>query len=123
MSDRPKLGVFKFASCDGCQVSLLNLDEELLALSERVEVAFFLEATSRVDPGPYDVALVEGSITTPADVQRIAQVRERSRTLITIGACATSGGIQALRNIDDVESWKRQVYPRPDWVDALATST
>lgn len=123
MSTRPKLAVFKFASCDGCQVSLLNLEEEFLALSERVEVAFFLEATSRVDPGPYDVALVEGSITTPADAERIRQVRENAQTLITIGACATSGGIQALRNVADVEAWKRQVYPNPEWITALATST
>jgi coenzyme F420-reducing hydrogenase gamma subunit len=123
MSARPKLGVFKFASCDGCQVSILNLDEALLTLSQRIEIAHFLEATSHVDPGPYDVALVEGSITTDADVQRIARIREASRTLITIGACATSGGIQALRNTADLEGWKRTVYPHPEWIEALATST
>jgi coenzyme F420-reducing hydrogenase gamma subunit len=123
VSARPKLAVFKFASCDGCQVSILNLEEQFLALAERVEVAFFLEATSHVDPGPYDVALVEGSITTPADEERIRSVRENAQTLITIGACATSGGIQALRNVADVEAWKRQVYPNPEWITALATST
>jgi len=123
VSGRPKLAVFKFASCDGCQVSILNLDEEFLALSERVEIAFFLEATSHVDPGPYDVALVEGSITTPSDAERIVRIREQALTLITIGACATSGGIQALRNGADAELWKRQVYPHPEWVEALATST
>lgn len=126
MSDtpaRPKLAVFKFASCDGCQVSVLNLEEELLALAERVEVAFFLEATSRVEPGPYDVALVEGSITTPEDAERIRRVREQTRMLVTIGACATSGGIQALRNVNDAEAWKRRVYPRPEWVSTLPTST
>jgi coenzyme F420-reducing hydrogenase gamma subunit len=123
MSGRPKLAVFKFASCDGCQVSLLNLEEELLALAERVEIAFFLEATSRVEPGPYDVALVEGSITTEEDVERIQRVRAESRTLITIGVCATSGGIQALRNLADFEAWKREVYPHPEWIRALPTST
>ena len=123
MTDRPKLGVFKFASCDGCQVSILNLDDVFLALTERLEIAYFLEATSRVDPGPYDVALVEGSITTAADVERIGRIREASRHLVTIGACATSGGIQALRNAADAERWKREVYPRPDWIDALETST
>ncbi len=123
MSEKPKLAVFKFASCDGCQVSILNLDEALLALSDRVEIAFFLEATSHVEPGPYDVALVEGSITTPADAERIRRVREEARLLVTIGACATSGGIQALRNVADVEGWKRQVYPRPEWIETLATST
>lgn len=123
MSRRPKLAVFKFASCDGCQVSVLNLDHALLALAERVEVAFFLEATSRAEAGPYDVALVEGSITTQEDAERIRRVREASRTLITIGACATSGGIQALRNVSDVEAWKRDTYPHPEWIDTLATST
>ncbi|HVP29790.1 MAG TPA: oxidoreductase [Myxococcota bacterium] len=123
MNGKPKLAVFKFASCDGCQVSLLNLEQELLALAERIDVAFFLEATSHVDAGPYDVALVEGSITTEEDVARIQRVRAASRTLVTIGVCATSGGIQALRNTADVEAWKRQVYPHPEWVHALATST
>lgn len=123
MSGKPRLAVFKFASCDGCQVSILNLEEELLVLSERVDIAFFLEATSRMEPGPYDVALVEGSITTPQDVERIQRVREDARLLITIGACATSGGIQALRNRADVEAWKREVYERPEWIDALPTST
>jgi coenzyme F420-reducing hydrogenase gamma subunit len=101
----------------------LNLEEELLALAERVDVAFFLEATSRVEPGPYDVSLVEGSITTDEDVERIHRVRAASRTLVTIGVCATSGGIQALRNTADVEAWKREVYPHPEWIRSLSTST
>ena len=120
---RPRLAVFKFASCDGCQLSILNLEEELLELAQRFEVAHFLEASSRVSEGPWDVALVEGSITTAADAERIQRVREQAHTLITIGVCATSGGIQALRNLAQVEEWKRHVYPRPDWIDALATST
>jgi coenzyme F420-reducing hydrogenase gamma subunit len=123
VSGKPKLAVFKFASCDGCQVSILNLGHALFALAERVDVAFFLEATSRSEPGPYDVALVEGSITTQEDAERIRRVREASRTLVTIGACATSGGIQALRNRADVEAWKRETYPRPEWIRTLATST
>jgi len=120
---RPKLAVFKFASCDGCQLQLLNLEDELLALAARVEIANFLEASSRVVEGPWDVALVEGSITTASDAERIRRIREQASTLITIGACATSGGIQALRNLADVEAWKAQVYPHPEWIDALATST
>ncbi len=124
MSDeRPRLAVFKFASCDGCQLSLLNLDEKLLELTDRFHVAFFLEATSHVEEGPYDVALVEGSITTAADQQRIRRVRESARTLVTIGACATSGGIQALRNRASVDAWKDAVYPHPEWLETLATST
>ena len=121
---RPRLGVFKFASCDGCQLSLLNLEDELLPLLERVELVQFFEASSRADEeGRLDVALVEGSITTAHDAQRIRRVRERSALLVTIGACATSGGIQALRNLADVESWKAAVYPRPEWIEVLGTST
>lgn len=123
MSPRPRLGVFKLTSCDGCQVSLLNLDEAFLELAERFEVAFFLEASSRSDEGPYDVALVEGSISTAHDAERIRRIRERSRTLVSIGACATAGGIQALRNVADVAEWRRHVYPHPEWIDTLATST
>jgi coenzyme F420-reducing hydrogenase gamma subunit len=120
---RPRLAVFKFASCDGCQVQIFNLEGALLPLLERFDVAFFLEASSRIEPGPYDVALVEGSITTPADAERIRRVRDESRTLVTIGACATSGGIQALRNGADVAEWKRHVYPHPEWLEILASST
>ncbi len=123
MSERPRLGVFKFASCDGCQLQILNLEDELLVLAERVEIAHFLEASSRALPGPYDVALVEGSITTPKDVERIQRIRAQTRTLITIGACATAGGIQSLRNWADVEEWKRHVYPEPGWLAVLPTST
>jgi coenzyme F420-reducing hydrogenase gamma subunit len=96
--ERPRLAVFKFASCDGCQVSILNLDEEILTLADRFRVAFFLEASSRTEPGPFDVVLVEGSVTTAHDAERIREIRDQAGLLITIGACATSGGIQALRN-------------------------
>jgi coenzyme F420-reducing hydrogenase gamma subunit len=122
MKERPTLAVFKFASCDGCQLQLLNLEEELLVLGERVEIAHFLEASSRVLPGPYDVVLVEGSITTPSDAERIRRIRAEAGVLITIGACATAGGIQALRNRADVEDWKRHVYPDPQWLSVLPTS-
>ena len=102
---RPTLAVWKFASCDGCQLTLLNCEDELLALAGAVDIAHFTEATRRSIKGPYDVSLVEGSITTPHDAERIQRVREVSRTLVTIGACATSGGVQALRNFDDVAEW------------------
>ncbi len=119
----PRLAVFKFASCDGCQLSFLALEDELLALAGKLDVVYFLEATSRIEPGPYDVALVEGSITTPDDEQRIRQVRRDSKFLVTIGACATSGGIQALRNWADSAEFLQAVYARPETIRALATST
>ena len=96
-STRPSLAVWKFASCDGCQLTLLNCEDELIPLAGAVEIAYFPEATRAVVEGPYDVSLVEGSITTPDELERIQQVRAVSRRVITIGACATSGGIQALR--------------------------
>jgi coenzyme F420-reducing hydrogenase gamma subunit len=120
---RPRLAVFKLASCDGCQLQLLNLEDELLALAERVEIAHFLEASSRVAPGPWDVVLVEGSVTTAHDAERIRGIRAQARYLVAIGACAVSGGIQALRNGADLAEWKRSVYPDPDRVEALPTST
>ncbi|HET6211168.1 MAG TPA: hypothetical protein VFD94_12330 [Jatrophihabitans sp.] len=119
----PTLAVWKFASCDGCQLTLLDCEDELLAIAGQLRIAHFLEASSAVLPGPYDVSLVEGSITTAADAARIKQVRAQSRTLITIGACATAGGIQALRNFGDVEQFRSIVYASPDFIDTLATST
>jgi sulfhydrogenase subunit delta len=120
---KPKLAVWKFASCDGCQLSLLDLEDELLALTETVELADFREATSAVAAGPYDLSLVEGSITTPHDAERIHEIRRASKALVTIGACATAGGIQALRNFADVEEFTRIVYASPQYVSTLATST
>jgi len=120
---RPTLAVWKFASCDGCQLSLLDCEDELLGLAERVEIAMFLEATSAVTRGPYDLSLVEGSITTAHDAERIREVRRASKALVTIGACATAGGIQALRNFRDVREFAAAVYARPEYIDTLATST
>lgn len=120
---KPTLAVWKFASCDGCQLSLLDCEDELLAIAEGIEVAYFPEATSAQVEGPYDVSLVEGSITTAHDAERIREVREQSRLLVTIGACATSGGIQALRNVAEVGEWIPLVYATPEYVSTLATST
>jgi coenzyme F420-reducing hydrogenase gamma subunit len=120
---RPKLAVWKFASCDGCQLSLLDCEDELLALSGAVEIAYFPEARRATIRGPYDLSLVEGSITTPHDAERIQRVRRASRRLVTIGACATAGGIQALRNFADVREFAAAVYASPQYIETLATST
>jgi sulfhydrogenase subunit delta len=123
VSDKPKLAVWKFASCDGCQLSLLDLEDELLALAGAVDLADFREATSRYVDGPYDLSLVEGSITTPHDAERIRDVRASSKALVTIGACATAGGIQALRNFGDVTEFVHAVYATPEFISTLETST
>jgi sulfhydrogenase subunit delta len=120
---RPTLAVYKFASCDGCQLSLLDLEDELLPLTELVQLADFKEATSSELPGPYDVVLVEGSITTAHDRERLHDVRRNARFLITIGACATAGGIQALRNYRDTGELARYVYAHPEYLSMLDTST
>ena len=119
----PKLAVWKFASCDGCQLSLLDCEDELLAVAGAVEIAYFTEATRAVVKGPYDLSLVEGSITTARDAERIREVRRQSKALITIGACATAGGIQALRNFSDVTAFTSVVYAHPEFISTLATST
>ena len=120
---RPKLAVWKFASCDGCQLTLLNCEDELLQIAGAVEIAYFPEATRAVVEGPYDLSLVEGSVTTPGDLRRVQEVRAVSRRVVTIGACATAGGIQALRNFADVSEFTSAVYAHPDYIETLDSST
>jgi coenzyme F420-reducing hydrogenase gamma subunit len=120
---KPRVGVFKFASCDGCQLALLNAEDDLLGVARAVDIAYFPEASRTMGKGPYDIGLVEGSITTFDDVARIQQIRRQSRTLITIGACATAGGIQALRNWKDVDEFIQIVYATPQYVSTLKLST
>jgi coenzyme F420-reducing hydrogenase gamma subunit len=121
-SNKPKIAVWKFASCDGCQLTLLDCEDELLPIADAVEIAHFLEASRATVEGPYDVSLVEGSITTPHDADRIREVRAQSRKLVTIGACASAGGIQALRNFARVDDFLRIVYATPGYVETLETS-
>ena len=120
---KPKLAIWKFASCDGCQLSLLDCEDELLAVAGEVEIAQFLEASSATVNGPYDLSLVEGSVTTEHDAARIRQIRRDSKKLVTIGACATAGGIQALKNFADVDDYISAVYASPEYISTLTTST
>ena len=116
---RPRVGVVKFASCDGCQLTLLDLEDELLAVADRFEIVEFAEATSRRSSGPFDVLFVEGSISTPEQAVEIARLRAVTKVLVTIGACATVGGIQALRTAAQHEAFRAAVYPAPEFVDSL----
>jgi sulfhydrogenase subunit delta len=122
-ANKPKLAVWKFASCDGCQLSILDCEEELLAVAGAIEIANFAEASRRMVKGPYDVSLVEGSITTPHDAERIHKIRRSSKLLVSIGACATAGGIQALRNFKDVHDFVSIVYASPQFIETLGKST
>jgi coenzyme F420-reducing hydrogenase gamma subunit len=119
----PSLAVWKFASCDGCQLSLLDCEDELLAVAGRVAISYFPEATTAMVEGPYDLSLVEGSISTEREAERIQEIRRNSQLLVTIGACATAGGIQALRNGQDVDGFTSIVYAHPEYISTLATST
>ncbi|TDV44133.1 oxidoreductase [Actinophytocola oryzae] len=121
--DTPTLAVWKLTSCDGCQLTLLNCEDELLPLAGQVRIRHFVEASSVVEPGPYDVSLVEGSVTTPEEAERIVRIRDQSRILVVLGACATAGGIQALRDFGDVAEFRSLVYARPEHIATLATST
>jgi sulfhydrogenase subunit delta len=119
----PKLAVWKFSSCDGCQLSLLDCEDQLLEVAHAVDVAYFLEASTATAPGPYDVSLVEGSIANEHDISRLKEVREQSKLLISIGACAVGGGVQALRNFGDLQSYIDAVYSHPEYIDSSAVST
>jgi coenzyme F420-reducing hydrogenase gamma subunit len=120
---RPTLAVWKLASCDGCQLSLLDMTDDLTVLARAFDIAVFTEVSSRAQDGPFDLSLVEGSVSTPAHVAHVRAIRAQSRLLAAIGACATAGGIQALRNAADGAAWCAAVYPRPEWIDTLATAT
>jgi sulfhydrogenase subunit delta len=123
MADKPRIAVHKFASCDGCQLAFLGMGEDLLTLSELVDIVHFVEAGPVAPDAEVDIAFVEGSISAPDDLERIRAIREHSRYLITIGACATSGGLQALRNFADADEWVASIYAKPDYIRSLSTST
>jgi len=121
---KPRLGVFKLASCDGCQLVLLDCEDELLAVAEALDIVHFPEASSHLaEEGPFDVTLVEGSVSAPEHLDQIQAIREASKVLITIGACATSGGLQALRNFAGLEEYACTVYAHPEYLSTLETST
>lgn len=119
---KPRVAVWKFSSCDGCQLTLLDCEDELLAVADAIDIVYFLEATSAHEPGPYDLSIVEGSVATPEEIELIREIRAQSTTVIAIGACATAGGIQALRNYADVQEYASIVYAHPEYISTLADS-
>ncbi|MGB0712684.1 MAG: sulfhydrogenase subunit delta [Gammaproteobacteria bacterium] len=119
---RPRVAVHKFSSCDGCQLAFLNAGEALLELADRVDIVHFAEAGPFDPETAVDIAFVEGSISTADEVERIRAVRANSRLLVTLGACATAGGIQALRNLADHDAWKGAIYASPEYIETLDQS-
>jgi coenzyme F420-reducing hydrogenase gamma subunit len=120
---KPSIAVYKFSSCDGCQLTILNLEDELLDLVGVVEIAYFLEATRAMRPGPYDIGIVEGSVTTEEEIERIKTIRQNVGVLVALGTCATAGGVQALRNFGDLEQLTNTVYEHPEYIHALPESS
>ena len=106
---RPRVGFFSFASCEGCQLQVLSIEDQRLTLLGAIEIVNFREAIDdRRDD--YDVAVVEGSLVRPEDIEEIQQIRKRARILVTIGACACLGGVNAIRNKRTLASLARDVY-------------
>lgn len=123
MEHKPKIAIHKFASCSGCQLAFVNMGEDLIELLQLVDLVHMAEVGSMApEDQQVDIAFIEGSITTPHDVDRLLKIRANSAYLITIGACATSGGIQALRNNADSGEWMRSVYAKPEFIQSLSTS-
>ncbi len=120
---KPIVAIHKFSSCDGCQLAFLNLGKNLIKLTELVNIVHFIEAGPMDFDAEVDISFVEGSISTEEEETRIKQVRKNSKYLISIGACATAGGIQALRNLNDVKAWTASVYAHPDYINTLDTAT
>lgn len=120
---RPRVAIHKFSSCDGCQLAFLNLGPDLLKLAENVELVHFAEAGPLAPDAEVDLAFIEGSISTPEDLERIQHIRNHSRMLVAIGACATAGGVQALRNGPHSTHWLASLYSAPEQIASLPTST
>ena len=119
---KPKVAIFKFASCSGCQLVFLNCEDELLDILGAIDIAFFPEAKRENAEGPYDIGFVEGAITSPDEVERILEVRRQCKTLVAIGACAFTGGLPSLKNWKKLPWIKSEVYPNPDWIESLETA-
>ncbi|MFZ9035530.1 MAG: sulfhydrogenase subunit delta [Francisellaceae bacterium] len=109
------LAVHKFSSCDGCQLAFINDGVNLLKLAGLVDIKHFAEAGAVDEDAVVDIAIIEGSVNTRHDVDRIKKIRANSGYIIAMGACATTGGIQALRNnasVDEFNIWIKDVYPQ-----------
>ncbi len=108
---KPRVAFFDFSSCEGCQLQIVNLEEAVIDVIKLVDIVAFREAMKE-HSDDYDIAIVEGSITRPMDVERIKKIRENAKILIALGACAHLGGVQRLGNQWTPEENKAEVYSR-----------
>ncbi len=106
---KPKVAFFDFTSCEGCQLNKLNLENDLLAVLELIDIVEFREAMDdKADE--YDIAFIEGSISTPSCIERIHKIRRKAKVLVALGACAVQGGVNAMKNLHPAEWVKEEVY-------------
>lgn len=119
---KPRVAIFDFACCEGCQLQIVNLEEEIIDLVGAVDVVEWREAMSE-QSHEYDIAIIEGSITRPEDEHRLQIIRSRAKVLIALGACATIGGVNKMKNNFDLNEVKRCVYGKDADMPHLATTT
>ncbi|MGA2193371.1 MAG: NADH:ubiquinone oxidoreductase, partial [Nitrospirota bacterium] len=106
---KPKAAVFAFTSCEGCSLMILNLEDELLGLLDKIELVNFREAMD-VKRDDYDIAIIDGTVTTEHEVEELKAIRDKAKVLIAMGACAVQGGLYYLKNYHDPEETARYVY-------------
>ncbi len=118
---KPRLGIFSLTGCAGDQLQILNMEDQLLDLVSRFVIVDFQEGSSYKEPGPVDIAFVEGTVSTEHDLVKLREIRGRSKLLIAFGNCAIHGCIQAMRNKDSsLEEKLKDVYGvEPGYFDAL----
>ncbi|MDH7497260.1 MAG: oxidoreductase [Syntrophomonadaceae bacterium] len=108
---KPKLAFFKFTSCAGCLLSVLNLEDHLLDIVGAVDIVHFLMARRETQPGPYDVAFIEGAVSTPHEVEQLKEIRRQSKVLVALGNCAVTGGVPSMKNFAGSErEMEERVY-------------
>lgn len=119
MKEKIKIGVFKFTGCSGCQMELLRLEEEFLTLLQFLDVEYWAMVSSKEFKDKLDVSFVEGSISTPWEVEEIKNIRERSKLLVALGDCAVTGCLPSIRNWIDQNEAEKAVYEHPEWIESV----
>jgi sulfhydrogenase subunit delta len=116
---KPRVAVFKFTSCSGCQLEILNLENDLLDVLNLIDLTYFPMASRSYSQGPFDIGLVEGAITTPEEIEAIKDVRKQIKTLIALGTCACYGGLPSMKNWQTERESAEKVYDNPSVIHSV----
>jgi len=125
MNKKPKIAIYDFTDCEGCEVKLVSLRERLLQVEKKVDIVNWRLGQEHFEPGPYDVTIIEGAPITEKEVILLKELRENSKFLIALGACAALGGIPAIMPQKDRKYWYEKIYTsqyHPRGIDALPLS-